>query len=314
MVFMMTSNSVAPLAVPEFPRDFLADLDGLMLGLVRGDESEADSVVGPIAAASEVLSSGGHRVRARLAFHAGVALGLDSRDAMAISAAAELLHNASLVHDDLHDRETTRRGQPAVWAAFGDEVAICTGDLLLSAAYAALSGLKSFRLLPELLALVHRRTLRVICGQCSELSTRGRQIDSMAFYEKMALAKSGALLSLPLEMAFLLADKKAWLGEVREAAEGFGLSYQIMDDIADVESDAAGDCGPRAVNAILVLQAAGHGANSRTVAREMALRRLENTIEIAERLPNGSGLFLKDLALALLPNVIKDAHSCLPSS
>lgn len=302
------------MAVPESPMDFLADLNGLMLGLVRGDESEADRAFGPIAAASEVLSSGGHRVRARLAFHAGVALGLDSRDAMAISAAAELLHNASLVHDDLHDREKTRRGQPAVWAACGDEVAICTGDLLLSAAYAALSGLKSFRLLPELLALVHRRTLRVICGQCSELSTRGRQIDSMAFYEKMALAKSGALLSLPLEMAFLLADKKAWLGEVREAAEGFGLSYQIMDDIADVESDAAGDCGPRAVNAILVLQAAGHGANSRSVAHEMALRRLENTIEIAERLPNGSGLFLKDLALALLPNVIKDSHSCLASS
>lgn len=178
-------------------------------------------------------------------------------------------------------------------------MAVCTGDLLLSAAYAALAGLKTIDLLPELLALVHRRTLRVICGQCSELSTRGRQVDSMAFYEKMALAKSGALLSLPLEMAFLLADKKAWLGEVREAAEGFGLSYQVMDDIADIESDAAGDDGPRAVNALLVLQAAGHGENSRILAREMALRRLENTIDIANRLPNNSGLFLRDLALAL---------------
>jgi geranylgeranyl pyrophosphate synthase len=100
-------------------------------------------------------------------------------------------------------------------------------------------------------------------------------------------------------MAFLLAGKQAWLGEVREAAEGFGLSYQVMDDIADVESDAAGDSGPRAVNALLVLQAAGHGGNSRMVAREIALRRLENTIEIAGRLPNDSGLFLRDLALAL---------------
>ena len=299
LVLMMTSYAVGPTAVPEPPGDFLVALNELMLRLVRGDENEADCGVGPIAAAFEALSSGGHRVRARLAFHAGVALGLDSGDAMAISAAAELLHNASLVHDDLHDREKTRRGQPAVWATYGDDVAICTGDLLLSAAYAALSDLKNFRLLPELLALVHRRTLRVICGQCSELSTRGRQVDSMAFYEKMAVAKSSALLSLPLEMAFLLADKKAWLGEVRDAAEGFGLSYQIMDDIADVESDAAGDSGPRAVNALLVLQAAGHGGNSRAVAREVALRRLENTIEIAGRLPNNSGLFLRDLALAL---------------
>jgi len=296
---MMTSHAVAPLAVSESPEDFLVDLSEFMLRLLRGDESEADCAAGPIAAASSVLSSGGHRVRARLAFHAGTALGLDSGDSMAISAAAELLHNASLVHDDLHDREKTRRGQPTVWSLYGGDMAVCTGDLLLSAAYAALAGLKTIHLLPELLALVHRRTLRVICGQCSELSTRGRQVDSMVFYEKMALAKSGALLSLPLEMAFLLADKKAWLGEVREAAEGFGLSYQVMDDIADIESDAAGDDGPRAVNALLVLQAAGHGENSRVLAREMALRRLENTIEIANRLPNNSGLFLRDLALAL---------------
>ena len=295
----MTSHAVAPLAVSESSEDFLVDLNEFMLRLVRGDESETDCAAGPIAAASSVLSSGGHRVRARLAFHAGTALGLDSGDSMAISAAAELLHNASLVHDDLHDREKTRRGQPTVWSLYGDDMAVCTGDLLLSAAYAALAGLKTIDLLPELLALVHRRTLRVICGQCSELSTRGRQVDSMAFYEKMALAKSGALLSLPLEMAFLLADKKAWLGEVREAAEGFGLSYQVMDDIADIESDAAGDDGPRAVNALLVLQAAGHGENSRVLAREMALRRLENTIDIANRLPNNSGLFLRDLALAL---------------
>ena len=296
---MMTSHAVAPLAVSESSEDFLVDLNEFMLRLVRGDESETDCATGPIAAASSVLSSGGHRVRARLAFHAGTALGLESSDSMAISAAAELLHNASLVHDDLHDREKTRRGQPTVWSLYGDDMAVCTGDLLLSAAYAALAGLKTIDLLPELLALVHRRTLRVICGQCSELSTRGRQVDSMAFYEKMALAKSGALLSLPLEMAFLLADKKEWLGEVREAAEGFGLSYQVMDDIADIESDAAGDDGPRAVNALLVLQAAGHGENSRILAREMALRRLENTIDIANRLPNNSGLFLRDLALAL---------------
>ena len=295
----MTSHAVAPLAVSECPEDFLVDLNEFMLRLVRGDESETDCAAGPVAAASSVLSSGGHRVRARLAFHAGTALGLDSGDSMAISAAAELLHNASLVHDDLHDREKTRRGQPTVWSLYGGDMAVCTGDLLLSAAYAALAGLKTIHLLPELLALVHRRTLRVICGQCSELSTRGRQVDSMVFYEKMALAKSGALLSLPLEMAFLLADKKAWLGEVREAAEGFGLSYQVMDDIADIESDAAGDDGPRAVNALLVLQAAGHGENSRLLAREMALRRLESTIDIANRLPNNSGLFLRDLALAL---------------
>lgn len=295
----MTLQAEDSISLPQLQSGFLENLQGLMLHLVRGDGSHSDFTGSPVSAASEVLSSGGHRVRARLAFEAGIALGVEFRDAMAISAAVELLHNASLVHDDLHDREKTRRGRPSVWAVYGDEVAVCTGDLLLSAAYAALARISNLQLLPQLLSLVHQRTSRVICGQCIELSARGRQVDGMDFYEKMAIAKSGALLSLPLEMAFLLAGKEAWLGEVREAAEGFGLSYQVMDDIADVESDAAGDRGPRAVNALLVLQAAGHGANARAVAREVALSRLKSAIEIAGRLPNGSGLFLRDLALAL---------------
>ncbi len=297
---MNTFTPFACGAPPEASEALLGEAEELMLRLVRGEEGE-DVGVAPatVTAATSHLASGGHRVRARLALHAGAALGLPSGDSVALAATAELLHNASLVHDDLQDRGELRRGTQTVWAAYGDEVAICTGDLLLSAAYGALATVHNSWLLPELIALVHARTAMVIRGQCAELSARGQQIEDMAVYEEIVIGKSGALLSLPLEMAFAAAGKKAWMGEARRAAEAFGISYQIMDDMEDVESDAGGDAGPRAVNALLVLKAAGYGANANAVARKIGLRHLRTAVESADRLPKGSGAYLRELTLAL---------------
>ncbi len=297
---MNTSIPFACGAPPEASEALLGEAEELMLRLVRGEESEGvEFVPATVTAATSHLASGGHRVRARLALHAGSALGLSSHDAVAVAATAELLHNASLVHDDLQDRGELRRGTQTVWAADGDEVAVCTGDLLLSAAYGALAGVRDSRLLPELIALVHARTAMVIRGQCAELSARGKQIDDMAVYEEIVIGKSGALLSLPLEMAFAAAGKKAWMGEARRAAEAFGISYQIVDDMEDVESDAGGDAGPRAVNALLVLKAAGYGPNAHAEARKIGLRHLRAAVESADRLPNGAGAYLRELTLAL---------------
>ncbi len=268
--------------------------------LVTGDEStEGELPSDSVRAAVDHLAAGGRRIRARLALRAGTALGLPRVDSIAIAATVELLHNASLVHDDVQDRERIRRGTQTIWAAYGDEVAICAGDLLLSAAYGALAAFSDACLLPDLLALVHARTAMVIRGQCAELSARGQQVADMEVYEKIVIGKSGALLSLPLEMAFAASGKREWMVEARRAAEAFGISYQIVDDMEDVESDAGGDAGPRAVNAILVLKAAGYGANANSVARKIGLRHLRTAVESADRLPNGSGAYLRELTLAL---------------
>ena len=297
---MHTSNPLVLRPPPAAPEDSLKELEEMMRSLIIGSDTvKGVALSDSVRAAIDHLDAGGQRVRARLALCAGESLGLTKADSGVIGGAVELLHNASLVHDDLQDREMMRRGTPTVWAAYGDEVAICTGDLLLSSAYGALAAISDPGLLPELIALVHARTALVIRGQSVELSARGQQIVDLADYEQIVVGKSGALLSLPLEMALLASGKREWMEEARCAAEAFGISYQIVDDLEDVESDAAGDAGPRAVNALLVLRAAGYGPNAEAVARQIGLRHLRTAIASAGRLPNGSGAFLQELTMAL---------------
>ena len=83
------------------------------------------------------FSAGGARVRAQLGLDAASALNLSAQASMACAVAPELLHNASLIHDDLQDGDAMRRDTPAVWSRYGKGTAISAGDLLISAAYMA---------------------------------------------------------------------------------------------------------------------------------------------------------------------------------
>ena len=268
-----------------------------MLKLVGGDVSHAPQAVPPGAAlaAAYHLGSGGQRVRGRLALSAGLALGLSKPDVLCIAAAAELLHNASLVHDDLQDRDAQRHGHPAVWRKFGANVAVCTGDLMLSAAYAALCGAEQVRLLPALLALVHERVASAIGGQCADLNAAASAVENVAAYERIAVAKSGALLSLPLELALMASGHAARAEHARAAAQAFSVGYQIVDDLADVELD--GQTG--ALNIVFVLRQAGFGDGAQAQARQCGLEHLDRAIEMANELPRESGALLTELSLKL---------------
>lgn len=156
---------------------------------------------------------------------------------MRIAAVCELLHNASLVQDDLLDRSTLRRGAPCVWLAYGDSIAVCAGDLMLSAAYGLLAEISQPRLIAPALRLVHRRTSEVIFGQAAEGTPKSQNETTMAFYQRLAQAKSASLLSLALELPLLLAGKDALLPLAHSAACDFAIAYQIADDLNDLDQD-----------------------------------------------------------------------------
>jgi geranylgeranyl pyrophosphate synthase len=269
------------------------------------------------AAAAYHLRSGGQRVRARLAIHAGLSLQLAHGDIIALATTAELLHNASLIHDDLQDRDTLRHGVATVWSAFGDNTAICAGDLLLASAYGALGAFGQPARLPALLKLTLAHTARAIHGQCTDLA--GPKHHDVVSYEAMAMAKSGALLSLPTELALLAAGRADALASARCAAESFAVGYQIVDDIDDIDTDSSPLKIAHSFNIVLLLQAGeqiheeihkqthqqargqtrdqmSSQSAARVAAVQLARQHFERATIAAAELPDGSG----DLLTALI--------------
>ena len=281
----MNSSTLTPQS------SLVSGVDGWTAGLEREIQQLLAAAGGAADAANYHLKSGGRRVRARLAWNAAVALGLTEADAMVLATVVECLHSASLVHDDLQDDEILRHGIPTTAAAYGTNVAICTGDLYISAAYAALVNFSQTSLLPALISAVHAATSAAIRGQCAGFQPPENGVECLAKYHQVAVEKSGALLSLPLELAFLAAGKNEWLPQARRAAEEFAVGYQIMDDLADADSD-----GPVAMNVVVVLRAQGLAADA---AYQLGIQHLTTAAHLAAELPHQAGELLRELAQAL---------------
>lgn len=264
----------------------MTDKETLALALI---ERHMQALIGDAAdaatqAAREHLEAGGSRVRARLALSAATALNLSHETTTAIAATCELLHNASLVHDDIQDGAAHRRGEPCLWVRYGSDVAICAGDLLISAAYGALAGAET-RYLAGLLAHTHAQIAAVISGQAADLAARARPVTTLDAYETVAGAKSGPLLALPLELSLIAADRAGALPDASEAARLFAVAYQMADDIEDADADlAAGE-----PNIVGVLRHGARGVCPETEARRLARQHYLAAAERAETLPLGAG-------------------------
>jgi len=238
-----------------------------------------------VLAAIDHLKAGGRRVRAHICMDAGARLGLDELDSVCVAAACELLHNASLIHDDLLDRTPTRRGSPSIWEKYGDTVAVCAGDLMLSAAYDVLSEMSIPALIGPALRLVHLRTKQLILGEAAESEIHPDGADTLSCYEQLAKGKSASLLSLSLELPLLLSGNSRYQDLAHKAATDFAIVYQIADDFADFTQDAQ----ERSPNLLLMLMERDHlsATAAHTAAMDLATIRLASMQELAESLPNG---------------------------
>ena len=209
----------------------------------------------------------------------------------AISAACELLHNASLVHDDLQDRDTVRRGEEAVWKKFGSNTAICLGDLMVSAAYAAIASAPVDRM-SEMIAHMHKRVSDVIGGQHADLEN---DCTTIAEYNEVARMKSGPLLGLPVELCLMAANFSDHVSAAMAASDAIAIAYQTTDDISDVERDI--EVG--GLNFLMVVEG---DMTSRTLAARLhASEYSRAAIAIAKTLPYGSGHGLIALAEKFVP-------------
>jgi geranylgeranyl diphosphate synthase type II len=267
----------------------LARLDDRLLASAVDDVDDAD-----LLDAARHHLAGGSRQRARLAVDLGTGLALDDVAIEAIGCCVELLHAASLVHDDLQDRAETRRGRPSVVARFGPDTALLLGDVLIAAGLAAAGELAGDGRRPVPAARARRAVARTASGQGRDRG--GHDAFDLTTYATVAAAKSAPLFALPFELALAEAGRGDAIPRARCAARHFALAYQLRDDLDDVGDDAArGEA-----NAVLVLEATGHRrAGALTVVARAARTHLAEARTAAAGLPPGAREPLCRLCTAL---------------
>ncbi|MGD2148907.1 MAG: polyprenyl synthetase family protein [Anaerolineae bacterium] len=167
--------------------------------------------------------------------------------ALPAAAALELLHNFTLIHDDIEDRDRTRRNRPTVWSLWGEPQAINAGDTLLALAQLALLGLQEKGISPEIVLqatrLFNATCVTLTVGQYLDISFESRSEVSVADYLEMIEAKTGALVACSCEMGALIAGAQDAQREcLRAFGRHLGLAFQMQDDILGIwgDSDATG--------------------------------------------------------------------------
>jgi geranylgeranyl diphosphate synthase type I len=182
----------------------------------------------------EVSAPAGKAVRPALVLAAGEALGASPDDLVAGAVAVELVHNFSLIHDDLMDRDTERRHRPTVWSLWGDAMAVLVGDALLSLAHEVLDDAGSAHAAAASLALC-RATRELIRGQVLDVAFETRHDVTLPECLGMAAGKTGALLGVSAELGGVLAGAPArTVAALRTYGEEVGLAFQLVDDLLGI--------------------------------------------------------------------------------
>ncbi|WP_254272444.1 polyprenyl synthetase family protein [Haloarcula marina] len=177
-----------------------------------------------------VALSGGKRVRPTVTVLVCEALGGDPDDAVDFGVGIELVHNASLVIDDIIDESELRRGTPAAWAEFGHGPAIIASDGLLGEAFALFSADE------RAMQTVAEAMVELGEGEATELVA---QPGNEREYMELARRKTGALFRAAAELGAIAADADAYTVEAMgEYAERVGVAFQMRDDVLDATADA----------------------------------------------------------------------------
>ena len=184
-----------------------------------------------------VLDGGGKRVRSVLLILSCEAVGGTAAHAMNAAAAVEILHNFTLVHDDIMDNADARRGRPTVHKKWSVNDALLVGDVLLGAAYEALLGTPGFA--GRRLCRVLTQGLIDVCeGQALDLEFEGRTDVSVKEYFRMIGKKTGSLIAAAAELGGLVGGGTTLqVAALRRFGLRLGRAFQVQDDLLDVIGD-----------------------------------------------------------------------------
>lgn len=300
-------------------RELALQLDGeFAMSKVAGRESEAELVEleitrqllvdpEPVAVPMRRLTeAGGKRLRPKLVqLTARLGPNYEPLRAAGLAGAIELLHNATLVHDDYVDESTHRRGRPTVAAAEGAERAIAVGDYYFA---------KATRLIAEIgnadVTMTVAEALEAICAsQIDDVALRGAYPGDHDSYLRVVRGKTAALFAAACASGALLSDARPEVVEaVRRYGDLLGVAFQMADDMVDFSPDSGKPVGLDIRQRVLSLPLI-YAAEDRTVGPEVR-RLLAGTLGDAEV----SRVAELVISSAALPRVADEARSLVEAA
>ena len=176
----------------------------------------------------------GKWIRARLALAAGGLLGLSYQTVTKWAIVCELIHSASLLHDDICDQDTMRRGKTAVWKEFGVPAAICSGDYLIAESFRKLTEIEQGWHQNILLKLLSNSVKAIVFGQSLDVSYEHLTINKEQ-YRDIVIEKTSPLISMPMMGMFRcneLSDLEC--DALEEISKEFGYAYQCLNDMENL--------------------------------------------------------------------------------
>ncbi|MDH7489338.1 MAG: polyprenyl synthetase family protein [Anaerolineae bacterium] len=186
------------------------------------------------AAVQNLLRAGGKRIRPAVAILASQFYEADADKVISAAAAIEMLHTATLVHDDMIDRASTRRGYPTLNSQWSGEATVLTGDYMFAVSASLAAETDSVPVVQ-----IFSRALMTICnGELRQLLADRRWPPTREAYEKRIYSKTASLFAASAEVGAVLSaaptDKVAL---IRSYGHNLGMAFQIVDDVLDYVGD-----------------------------------------------------------------------------
>ncbi len=184
----------------------------------------------------------GKRLRPVLCLLACQALGGQWRQALPVAAAIELVHNFSLIHDDIQDSSTERRGRPTIWYIWGQPQAINVGDCMHALALSSLLRLEdtgtTHAKMVRAARIMGEASLRLSEGQYRDLSYENHLDIKINDYLSMINGKTAALFRCSLEIGAIMAtDNESQISHMRSYGQALGMTFQVHDDVLSIWGD-----------------------------------------------------------------------------
>ena len=207
-------------------------------------------------AAKHHFKKTGKQLRGRMALTAADCFGVPQALSMRWAAAVEILHNASLVHDDICDGDMVRRGMPSVWAHFGKDTALALGDWLIALSFELAAEAATLGQTPKLVTVLARQMATTTAGQALEFTVES--YPDWSKYMDISTGKTAPLFVAAVEGIAHLADRDDVIKPLTRFFTAAGGCYQIANDMLNVmgkdgAASPASDLLRRAPNAVIVM-------------------------------------------------------------